>query len=120
MYSQGVYNAKYLGVTIDRNLSWTNIGTIIRKANAVHTFLQRNLRGNALHQVLGIPHLCKTHTKRHIASLGKIQGRAAHFVCNNYSRYDSVTNMLNMLKWPSLEQRRKQTKCITFYKIIIK
>ena len=40
-----VSNAKYLGVTINHNLSWANhIGTISRKANAVHGFLQRNLR----------------------------------------------------------------------------
>ena len=75
-------------------------------------------------QVLSIPHLCKTYTririnclypyKCHITSLEKIQCRAGHFVCNNHSRYNSVTNM----KWPSLEQRRKQAKCIMFYKII--
>ena len=31
-----------------------------------------------------------------------IQCRAAHFVCNNYSRFDSVTEMSIILNWPSL------------------
>ena len=42
----------------------------------------------------------------------------ARFMCNNYSRYNSVTDMLNMLNWQSLEQRRNQAKSIMFYKII--
>ena len=58
------------------------------------------------------------HTKCHITILEKIQCRAARFVCNNYSRYNSVTDMLNMLNWQSLEQRRNQAKSIMFYKII--
>ena len=54
-----------------------------------------------------------------VLTLEKIQRRAARFVCNNYSRYNSVTDMLNMLNWQSLEQRRNQaTKSIMFYKII--
>ena len=51
-------------------------------------------------------------------SLEKIQRRAARFVCNNYSKYDSVTDMLTLLNWASLEQRRNQTRCIMFYKIL--
>ena len=33
------------------------------------------------------------HTNCQIVTLEKIQCRAAHFVCNNYSRYDSVTDI---------------------------
>jgi len=33
----------------------------------------------------------------------KIQHRTARFVCNNYSMYDSVSSMLDLLNWPSLE-----------------
>ena len=54
-------------------------------------------------------------------SLEKIQRRAARFVCNNYSKYDSVTDMLTLLNWASLEQRRNQARCIItimFYKIL--
>ena len=51
-------------------------------------------------------------------TLEKIQCRAAHFVCNNYSKYDSVTDMLTLLNWASLEQRRDQARCIMIYKIL--
>ena len=44
-YIHKVSHAKYLGVTIDHNLSWSNhIGIISRKANSVYAFLKRNLR----------------------------------------------------------------------------
>ena len=56
-------------------------------------------------------------TAMHVVTLEKIQRRAARFVCNNYSKYDSVTDMLTLLNWASLEQRRNQAKCIMFYKI---
>ena len=33
--------------------------------------------------------------------------KAAGFVYNDFSSYSSVTNMLELLEWPTLEQRRK-------------
>ena len=39
-------------------------------------------------------------------------------MCNYYSKYDSVTDMLTLLNWESLEQKRNQAKCIMFYKIL--
>ncbi len=126
-----VSNAKYLGVTINHNLSWANhIGTISRKANAVHGFLQRNLRkcSTSIKSLAYFTYVrpileyasvvWAPHTKCLITMLEKIQRRAARFVCNNYSRYNSVTDMLNLLNWQSLEQRRNQVKSIMFYKII--
>ena len=126
-----VSNAKYLGVTINHYLSWANhIGTISRKANAVHGFLQRNLRKCSI-SIKSLAYFMYVrpileyasvvwapHTKCHITMLEKIQRRVARFVCNNYSRYNSVTDMLNMLNWQSLEQRRNQAKSIMLYKII--
>ena len=37
---------------------------------------------------------------------------------NDYARYSSVTNMLNYLSWPTLEQRRNQIKLVLFFKIV--
>ena len=85
-----------------------------------------------INQVIGILYVREAHfricisrlgtlynyTKCHITTLEKIQRRAARFVCNNYSRYNSVIDMLNMLNWQSLEQRRNQAKSIMFYKTI--
>ncbi len=47
-----------------------------------------------------------------------VQRRAARYVCNNYSRQESVTKMLEHLKWRSLEQRRADIRLILFYKIV--
>ena len=130
-YIHKVSHAKYLGVTIDHNLSWSNhIGIISRKANSVYAFLKRNLRQCSL-SIKSLAYLTYVrpileyasiiwapYTKSHIATMEKIQRRAACFVCNDYSRHASVTAMLDMLNWSSLEHRRKEAKCIMFYKII--
>ena len=49
-------------------------------------------------------------------TLEKIHRRAARFVCNNYSKYDSVTDMLTLLNWASLEQRRTKPNVSCFIK----
>ena len=44
--------------------------------------------------------------------------RAARFVKSRYSRYSSVSDMLDELGWPPLFQRRQEARLILFYKII--
>ena len=58
------------------------------------------------------------HLQYQIYQLKKIQRGAACFVKNDYSCYSSVSNMLNHLFWPTLEQRRKYIKLVMFFKII--
>ena len=127
-YIHKVSHAKYLGVTIDHNLSWSNhIGIISRKANSVYAFLKRNLRQCSL-SIKSLAYLTYVrpileyasiilapYTKSHIATMEKIQRRAARFVCNDFSRHASVTAMLDMLNWSSLEHRTgKEAKCISY------
>ena len=40
-------------------------------------------------------------------TLPKIQRRAARWMLNDYSRYSSVTSVLQQLQWPTLKERRK-------------
>ena len=49
----------------------------------------------------------------------KVQCRAARFVkkCNQRTP-GTITSLLEELKWPSLEQRRKQTRLTNLYKIV--
>jgi hypothetical protein len=47
-----------------------------------------------------------------INKLEKCQRRAARFVNGDYSRESSVTSMLKELKWPTLQQRRTNTKMV--------
>ena len=47
-----------------------------------------------------------------------VQCRAARFVKSRYSRYSSVSDMLGVLGWTPLSQRRQEARLILFYKII--
>ena len=47
-----------------------------------------------------------------------LQRKAARFVFNDFSRLSSVTNMLEHLRWDTLEQRRNQLTLLMLYKII--
>ena len=59
-----------------------------------------------------------THTKNHTVIKLTVQRRAARFVKSRYSRYSSVSDMLDVLGWTPLFQRRQQARLILFYKII--
>ena len=47
-----------------------------------------------------------------------MQRQATRFVKSRYSRYSSVSDMLDVLGWPPLSQRRQEAHLILFYKII--
>ena len=53
-----------------------------------------------------------------IQQLEKVQRRAARWVLNDFSRFSSVTAMLQHLSWPSLQLRRKTSRLQTLFKII--
>jgi hypothetical protein len=40
-------------------------------------------------------------------------------VNEDYSRESSVTSMLKELKWPTLQQRRTNTKMVMMYRIVV-
>jgi hypothetical protein len=47
-----------------------------------------------------------------------VQRREARYVVNRYHNASSVTSMLEELKWPTLEERRKRARLILMYKIV--
>ena len=53
-----------------------------------------------------------------ILQLEKVQRRAARWALNDFSRYSSVTAMLQQLSWPSLNSRRQIFRLQTLFKII--
>ena len=108
---QQVTSTKYLGITINHNLSWSNhITQICSKANSVLAFLQSNLRQCSttvkslayFTYVQPIVEYASTvwspHIKADINKLEMIQRRAARFVLNNYSRFASVTQNVRRFK----------------------
>ena len=46
------------------------------------------------------------------------QRRAARFNVNHYSRYLSVTSMMQKLDWPTLKEYRKWSKLVIMYKVV--
>ena len=128
---QEVHQVKYLGVTINNNLSWSAHTKIISsKANSVLGFLRRNFNRcptktkSALYLSLVRPILEYAVTVRapyhrtDICQIEAIQRRAARFAMNCYDRHQSVTEMLHKLTWPTLESRRNHFKIIMMFKII--
>ena len=60
-----------------------------------------------------------THTKSTtVIRLRGCSSDAARFVKSRYSRYSSVSDMLDVLGWLPLSQRRQEAQLILFYKII--
>ena len=121
---------KYLGVTIQKDLGWDkHIENTCNKANKLLGMLRRNLRSAPTHtketayKALVRPVLeyssCvwDPHNDKEIQSIEKIQRRAARFVLNRHKKTDSVTSMLDKLKWPTLQKRRKLSRLSMFYKI---
>ena len=59
-----------------------------------------------------------THTKNTSDKVERVQCRAAMFVKGRYSRYSSVSDMLDVLGWTPLSKRRQEARLILFHKII--
>ena len=128
---ESVDSAKYLGVNISQDLSWNHhVNEITGKANRTLGFIKRNVKTRneqvkqlayktlVRPQVEYASSVWNPHTDQNILKLEMIQRRAARWVKNNYSPYDSVTSMLDNLGWRSLENRRIDSRLIMFYKII--
>ena len=58
------------------------------------------------------------HCDKDIQCMERVQRRAARFAVNCYSRYHSATGMMQKLNWPTLKQRRNESKFVMMYKII--
>ena len=125
-----VQAAKYLGLTIQNNLKWDqHIQQITDKANKTLGFLRRNIRisstkvksqayiGLVRPQLEYASTVWDPATKESIYKIEQIQRRAARYVTNKYKPTASVTEMIDHLKWKPLQQRRKETRLVMFYKI---
>jgi len=125
-----VSEVKYLGITITCDLRWNaHIESACSRARGVLGFLGRNLKiassktKELAYFSLVRPHIeyCATvwdpYTKKLINKIEMVQRRSARFVLNRWGYKDSVTEMLNILKWPTLAERRNQLRLSMFYKV---
>ena len=127
-----VDQAKYLGVTLHRNLSWKpHIHNICKKSNNTLGSLRRNLRKcpSSIKEQAYKTYVRPTleiyassvwdpHTKDLISHIEMVQRRAARFVKADYSQQSSVALMLQSLQWQPLQERRAHIKVIMLYRII--
>ena len=58
------------------------------------------------------------YTNSSIYNLEMVQQRAARFITNTYSPWASVTEVLDHLNLPTLEQRRNNLKLVMMYKMV--
>ena len=109
-------------------MKWNqHISNICKKANNTLSFLRRNLNiRNAnikekAYQLLVRPtmeYACTTwdpYLKEDKHRIEMVQSRAARYVSNRYQNTSSVTNMLEDLKWPTLEERRRRARQVLMY-----
>ena len=128
---ESVDAAKYLGVSISKDLSWnTHISNITTCANRTLGFVKRNvLTKNEEIKTMAYNTLVRSqlayasavwspYINENIGKIEKIQRRAARRVSNDYSTYSSVTDMLSSLGWRSLENWRIDARLTMFYKIV--
>lgn len=121
---------KYLGVTVRQDLRWnTHVETLRSKAGKTMGILRRNLGSCSMkvretaYKTLVRPQLeyasCawNPHKRRDIDLLEGIQRQAARFVNQDFRRTSSVTSMISLLSWNTLEQRRIFSQCEMFFKI---
>ena len=129
-FLESVLSAKYLGVTISDNLSWTpHIDSVSKKANQTLGFLKRNIKvhnkdlKSTAYTTLVRPQLeyastvWSPHTETDITKLEAVQRRSARWATRDYQRTSSVTQMLKDLNWCTLEQRRIDSRLTLMYKI---
>ena len=125
-----VSSAKYLGVTLTTKLDWEeHITSTVTKANRALGFLRRNLKISSKTikekaykaYVRPLVEYAATvwdpQSQKAINKIEAIQRRATRFVLNRYHNTSSVSDMLDILQWPSLQQRRQNARLVMMYKI---
>ena len=127
---ESVSSAKYLGVTVSEDLSWSDhINNITKKANQTLGFIKRNIRvhnrdlKSTAYKTLVRPQLeyastvWSPHTDQDIGKLESVQRRAARWVTRDYRQTSSVSTMLQDLNWRTLDQRRIDSRLVLLYKV---
>ena len=113
---ENVTNAKYLGVTINKNLKWNiHVDSICKKAIQKQRFLQRNMRKCSrksrikayktyVQPILNYasPVWNPVATKTLCDKLENVQRKAARFVFNDWSWESSPSRMIKKFDWPLL------------------
>ena len=128
---KAVSEVKDLGIYITSNLSWSMQATkCANKANSALGFIKRTVGPknpqlfSKLYKSLVRPILeyCSPvwcpHLKKDLNTLEKVQRRVSKCALGNIGQDMPYEERLNLLKWPTLEQRRLFSSLIECYKTI--
>jgi hypothetical protein len=129
---QQVDQNPYLGIQISADLKWsTHIAGLCKKAGSTLGFLRRNLR-NCPTECRRLAYIALVRStleygaavwdpylQQDINRLERIQRLAARFITGDYKSRDPgcIGRMLDLLKLPPLEERRRQLRLTTLYKV---
>ena len=124
-------DAKYLGVTICSDLSWSkHKANIYKKADSTMAFMRRSIRPafkqakSTAYKTFVRPILEYTstvwtpHTEADKNQLKMVQSRAVRFVKVDYIRTSSVIDLNEDLSWNTLQQCRDQAQLSMMYRIV--
>ena len=116
-------------VTITTDLSWKcHIDNVSKKVNSTMAFLRRNILSSPRDAkaksyktyvrpiVEYASSVWSPATDCHINQLERVHRRAALFVCNDYTRQSSVSEMISSLGWDTLQKRRDNARTTMLYK----
>ena len=102
-------------------------GSVVLRSTDCATDPSLNVRSTAMSlkdlKAIWLPHWFKSRKDLGQAQVSQdklemVQGRAARYVFNDYSRFSHVTPMLQQLGWRSLMQRRADIWLVFFYKCL--
>jgi hypothetical protein len=129
---QQVEQNPYLGIQISADLKWsTHIAGACKRAGSTLGFLRRNLR-NCPAECRRLAYIALVRStleygaavwdpylRQDIDKLERIQRLAARFITSDYKSRDPgcIGRMLSFLKLPPLEERRRQLRLTTLYKV---
>jgi hypothetical protein len=116
---------------ITEEIDWNpHINNTVTKANKCLGFIKRNI-SNCPQELREMAYLSLVrsqleyacvawdpHKIKDISNLERVQRKAARFVKQDYSKYSSVTRMIQKLGWKNLKERRKDIRLTMLYKIV--
>ena len=129
---EAVESATYLGISIAKDISWNRqVSRVAAKGHLMLGFVRWNVVTTSRSiKELAYNSLVRP-TMEYAASvwcpyysnqiwyIEMVQRRAARYCLHTYTKMESVTAMLQKLKWETLEQRRLKARVVMRYRIVI-
>ena len=130
---ENVRTATYLGVEFSSDLSWhKQCNKVAAKGNKILGFVKRNIKTTSVstkeyaYKTLVRPtveyasSVWSPHQETLKYTIERVQRRAARYTTRQYKNTDSVTAMIQQLKWDTLEQRRLKARVTMGYRVVHK